>query len=115
MPEALQEQVKNHLATFPDFKDDFHEMKTEWQQFKNKAFWTMVSFAVGILSIGIWVGTIQSQHSSFDDDINNSMVKNASLEAKINTLEVNNSEIRARLTSIDLALQEIKLSIKELR
>lgn len=115
MPEALQKQIENHLATFPDVKDDIVTMKTEWEEFKSKAFWTLVSFIVSILAIGVWVGTIQSEHNSLEEDIKTTESKDAVFDARINTLEINNSEIRARLTSIDLALQEIKLSIKELR
>jgi hypothetical protein len=115
MPQDLLKNIENHLATFPERHQDFLEMRTEWKEFKTRAMWTMISFIGAILSIGIWVGTMQAGHQELEDNTIQAKVDIKALEARTNMLEVNNSEIRARLVSIEVTLQEIKAAIIKLQ
>ncbi len=115
MPNELIKQVENHLATYPDHYQDVLEMKKEWNEYKGKAFWVLVGFSGSILSIGIWVGAMQTNIDNVNKDHLKSYAEFAQIEKRIGLLEVTNGEIKTRLTSIDLILQEIKLSINQLR
>ncbi len=115
MPNELLKEVEHHIATYPDHRQDVLEMQKEWAEYKTKAFWVLLGFSGSILTIGIWVGTMQSNidnitkdHVAIDDQAHQ-------MEARLNMLEVTNGEVKARLTSIDLILQEIKLSINQLK
>jgi len=112
MEATLQKQIENHLATFPERHKDITEMQGEWKEFKQKAFWAMATFIISILSVGIWVGTIQSNIQTIQTNAEKASVVSDQLDRRLQALEVTNGEIKARLTSIDATLQEIKLSIR---
>jgi hypothetical protein len=113
--EELHDKIKDHLVTFPERYNDVLEMQKEWKSMKRIAFVTLLGFAGGILSIGIWVGTIQSNLGHFDEELSKADNKHILYESRITSLEVNNSEIRSRLTSIEVTLQEIKAAIIKLQ
>jgi hypothetical protein len=115
MSDELIKHIENHLATFPERHNDYLEMKAEWQEFKRKALYILVSFLGVVVAYGVWVGTIQSNNDEFEKTDIQTKAEIKVIESRINSLEVNNSEIRARLTSIDLALQEIKAAIRQLK
>lgn len=112
MPQELQKEIESHLATYPERRKDVVEMQNEWKEFKQRAFWTMLSFIISILGVGIWVGTIQSNIQNIQLNADKAAVLSDQLDRRLQALEVTNGEIKARLTSIDVALQEIKLSIR---
>ena len=115
MPADLEKQIEHHLATFPERHQDFLEMREEWKEFKKKAMWTMVTFMGAILSIGVWVGTMQSQHSQLEDHGFQTNADIRVLETRLNNVEITNSEVKARLVSIEVTLQEIKAAIIKLQ
>jgi hypothetical protein len=115
MPKDLKKEIENHLATWPDRHNDFLEMKKEWEEFKSKALWTMVTFIGSILIIGIWVGTMNSRLEQAQNDVAKSLSHHDDYEKRIGSLEINNSEIRTRLTAIEVTLQEIKTAIIRLQ
>jgi len=115
MPHELQKQIENHLATYPERYADVQEMRKEWAEYKTRAFWVLLGFSGSVLSIGIWVGALQSNIQNMSNEHAKSEAKTVQIDSRLNLLEVNNGEIRARLTSIDLILQEIKLSINQLK
>jgi flagellar basal body-associated protein FliL len=113
--EKLTDEIKNHLATFPERHQDVLEMKREWDEYKGKALWVLIGFLASILAIGVWVGTITSTLDKVNDDHAKVDERYNQVERRLGTLEVTNGEIKARLASIEAVLQEIKLSIRELR
>ncbi len=115
MPDILQKQIENHLAIYPDHYQDVLEMKKEWADYKAKTFWVLVGFVGSILSIGVWVGTMQTNIDNITQDHVAYEEHVEQMDRRLGLLEVTNGEIKARLTSIDLILQEIKLSINQLK
>lgn len=112
MPHELIKDVENHLATYPERRRDVVEMQKEWKEYKAKAMWILIGFVGSMLSIGIWVGTMQSSiETNNNEHIKMGIITDA-IERRVNALEVTNGEIRARLTSIDASLIEIKQSLK---
>lgn len=121
MPETLIKQIENHLATSPDRIKEVEEMKVEWKEFKerqdkqkNNMLYVVLGFAVSLISIGVWVGTMQTHIDSMLGHEDKDSERFIQIEARLNNAEVTNSEIRARLSSIDLTLQEIKVAIKNI-
>lgn len=115
MPSELRKEIENHLATFPERRQDVFEMKKEWAEWKSRSAWVLLGFSGSLIAIGIWVGTIQTNIQSITSYNADDKVRFAQLETRINSLEVTNGEIRARLSSIDATLQEIKVAIKSIR
>ena len=115
MHQELLKNVENHLATFPERHQDFLEMRAEWKEFKTRAMWAMTSFIGAILAIGMWVGTMQAQHSELEKHSVESSTDIRVLETRLNNVEVTNSEVKARLVSIEVTLQEIKAAIIKLQ
>lgn len=115
MPNDLLKEVEHHIATYPDHRQDVIEMQREWAEYKRKAFWVLLGFSGSILTIGIWVGAMQTNIDNITQDHAVYNTKTSQIETRLNLLEVTNGEIKARLTSIDLILQEIKLSINQLK
>lgn len=115
MPNELLKDLEHHLATYPDHYQDVVEMKKEWSEYKSRAFWVLLGFSGSILSIGIWVGAMQTNIDNVNKDHVDFETQTHQIEARLGLLEVTNGEIKARLTSIDLMLQEIKLSINQLK
>ena len=115
MPNDLLKEVEHHIATYPDHRQDVIEMQKEWADYKAKAFWVLLGFSGSILAIGVWVGTMQSSIEEVTKDHIDYQEQNQQIETRLGLLEVTNGEIKARLTSIDLILQEIKLSINQLK
>lgn len=115
MPEALQKEIENHLATYPERYKDITEMRNEWKEFKTKSFWAMTTFIVSILGVGVWVGTIQSNIQNIQQNSDRAAVVSEQLDKRLQILEVTNGEIKARLSSIDLTLQEIKITLRTLK
>jgi hypothetical protein len=114
MTEQQEKEIEHHLSTFQDRHQDTIEMKREWAEYKTKAFWVLLGFVGSILSIGIWVGTMQTNIDSIITQTREDSARFVQIETRLNSLEVTNGEIRARLSSIDLALQEIKIAINKL-
>ena len=115
MPNELLKEVEHHIATYPDHRQDVIEMQQEWADYKSKAFWVLLGFSGSILAIGIWVGAMQSNIEEVTQDHVSFEKQNREIENRLGLLEVTNGEIKARLTSIDLILQDIKLSINQLK
>lgn len=115
MPNDLLKEVEYHIATYPDHRQDVIEMKKEWNEYRTKAFWVLLGFSGSILAIGVWVGTMQTNIDNVNQDHVSFEEKNRQIETRLGLLEVTNGEIKTRLTSIDLILQEIKLSINQLK
>jgi len=114
MPHELTRQIEDHLATFPERRKDVEEMRSEWKEFKTRAFWAMTSFIGAILGIGIWVGTIQTNIGHINELASKASVQAENTDKRLNALEVTNGEIRTKLNSIEATLQEIKVSIRQL-
>lgn len=115
MPHDLQKQIENHLSSFPERHEEMIEMRKEWKQLQGKVVWVLIGFVGSILSIGIWVGTVQTNVDSGLEYDRDHAQQYTEIEKRVTSLEITNSEIRARLSSIDLALQEIKIAIKSIR
>lgn len=115
MPEELKKEIQNHLATFPERHEDMLEMKKEWKEYKNRAMWILVGFVGSILSIGIWVGTMQTTIEGITGHETEDKARFLQIESRLNSLEITNSEIRARLMSIEATLQEIKVAVKSIK
>lgn len=122
MPHELQKEIENHLATFPERHKYVEEMRKEWKEFKerederkNKILYVIIGFAVTLISIGIWVGTIDTNIESITDHDNEDKARFAQLEQKVTAAEINNAGISARLASIESTLQEIKVIIKQIK
>jgi septal ring factor EnvC (AmiA/AmiB activator) len=115
MPEQLKEQIETHLHTFPERAKELDEMKKEWKEFKARFFWAMVAFISFAVGYGVWVGSIQTDHTHLTQELDRAEAKTNSFETRITSLEVNNGEIRSRLTSIEVTLQEIKAAIIKLQ
>lgn len=114
MPAELQKEIENHLATFPERHKDILEMTKEWKEFKSRALWILVGFIGTILSIGIWVGKMQTNIENNTTIIGQLKTDQIGVVSRLTSLEITNSEIKARLTSIDATLQEIKVSIRQI-
>lgn len=122
MPHELQKEIENHLATFPERHKYVEEMKKEWKEFKdrederkNKTLYVIVGFAVALISIGIWVGTIQTNIESVTNHDAEDKARFIQLEQKVTQAEISNAGINARLASIESTLQEIKVIIKQIK
>lgn len=122
MDVVLQKEIENHLATFPERHKYVEEMRNEWKEFKdrederkNKILYIIVGFAGALISIGVWVGTIQTNIESVVDHDSEDKARFAQLEQKVTATEINNAGINARLTSIEATLQEIKVIIKQIK
>lgn len=122
MPHELQKEIENHLATFPERNKYVEEMKKEWKEFKdrederkNKTLYVIVGFAVALISIGIWVGTIQTNIESVTNHDAEDKARFIQLEQKVTQTEISNAGINARLASIETTLQEIKVIIKQIK
>lgn len=122
MNNELHTRIENHLATFPERYKDVQEMQNEWREFrkddaaiKQKAFLVLVGFLGGFIGIGVWVGTIQSEHVHLQEEIQKLDIRFPQVDTRLTALEVNNSEIKTRLTSIEVTLQEIKAAIIKLQ
>lgn len=122
MPHELQKEIENHLATFPERNKYVEEMKKEWKEFKdreddrkNKLLYIIVGFAVALISIGIWVGTIQTNIESVTNHDAEDKARFIQLEQKVTQTEISNAGINARLASIEATLQEIKVIIKQIK
>lgn len=113
--EQLHEEIRDHLATFPERRQDVLEMKKEWNEWKSKSMWVLLGFSASLVGIGVWVGTIQTNIEAITGHEDEDKARFSQLEVRINSLEVTNGEIRARLSSIDATLQEIKIAIKAIR
>jgi wobble nucleotide-excising tRNase len=108
MPQELQKEIENHLATFPDRHRELEEMRKEWREFNTRATWILVGFLGSLLAIGVWVGTMETKVETMGDSVKDN-------DKRLNALEVNNGEIKSRLTSIEVTLQEIKTAIIRLQ
>lgn len=114
MPTELQKEIESHLATYPERRKDVEEMQKEWKEFKTRAFWAMASFIGAILSIGIWVGSIQTNIQHINELAGRAASQADNTDKRLNALEINNGEIKTKLSSIEATLQEIKVSIRQL-
>lgn len=122
MPHELLKEIETHLATFPERHKYVEEMKKEWKEFKdrederkNKTLYVIIGFAVALISIGIWVGTIESNIESITNHDSEDKARFAQLEQKVTQAEISNAGINARLASIESTLQEIKVIIKQIK
>lgn len=122
MPHELQREIENHLATFPERHKYVEEMRQEWKEFKerederkNKTLYVIIGFAVALISIGVWVGTIQTNIESVTTHDSEDKARFAQLEQKVTATEISNAGINARLASIESTLQEIKVIIKQIK
>lgn len=122
MPHELQKEIENHLATYPERHKYVEEMRKEWKEFKerederkNKTLYVIIGFAVTLISIGIWVGTIDTNIESITDHDSEDKARFAQLEQKVTAAEISNAGISARLASIESTLQEIKVIIKQIK
>ena len=122
MDVVLQKEIENHLATFPERHRYVEEMRSEWKEFKereddrkNKILYLIIGFAVALISIGVWVGTIQTNIESITNHDSEDKARFAQLEQKVTATEITNAGISARLASIEATLQEIKLAIKQIQ
>lgn len=122
MPHELLKEIETHLATFPERHKYVEEMKKEWKEFKdrederkNKTLYVIIGFAVALISIGIWVGTIQTNIESVTNHDAEDKLRFSQLEQKVTNTEINNAGINARLASIESTLQEIKVIIKQIK
>lgn len=115
MPKDLRQQIENHLALCPEWRNDALEMKKEWEEYKRKAMWVLLGFSGSILAIGIWVGAMQTNIENINQEHSKNSQKVETIETRIGVLEVNNGEIRSRLASIEVTLQEIKAAIIKLQ
>lgn len=122
MPHELQKEIENHLATFPERHKYVEEMRQEWKEFKerederkNKTLYVIIGFAVALISIGVWVGTIQTNIESVTLHDSEDKLRFAQLEQKVTATEISNAGINARLASIESTLQEIKVIIKQIK
>lgn len=115
MPEdPLKKEIQDHLASFPERRKDYAEMREEWDDLKSKAFWICVGSLGVLIGYGVWVGTMQTKQEQLRLDLDRSVTIAREAEERLGSLEVNNSGIQARLTSIDATLQEIKVAIRQL-
>jgi len=114
MPDILQKEIENHLATFPERRKDAEEMQKEWKEFKNKSFWILIGFFGALLSVGVWVGTIQTNIQNITETANKAAIQAEAVEKRVNALEITNGEIRTKLSGIEAVLQEIKIAIRQL-
>jgi len=114
MPEHLQKEIEGHLASFPERRRDFEEMRKEWREFKDRCLWILVGFLSAVLAIGVWVGTIQTHVSNITETANRAALQAENVEKRINALEITNGEIRTKLSGIEVVLQEIKVAIRQL-
>ena len=110
-----EEEIRNHLATFPDRREHEAKRDREWDEFKNRMFWMLIAGIASVLSIGVWVGIMQTHVEQIMADHAKIDVKTTQFDDRLGQLEVNNGEIRTRLSSIDSTLQEIKISIRQLK
>lgn len=122
MDALLQKEIENHLATFPERHKYVEEMRQEWKEFKerederkNKTLYVIIGFAVALISIGVWVGTIQTNIESVTIHDSEDKARFAQLEQKVTATEISNAGINARLASIESTLQEIKVIIKQIK
>ena len=122
MDTVLLKEIETHLATFPERHRYVEEMRNEWKEFKerederkNKVLYIVIGFAVALISIGIWVGTIQTNIESITNHDSEDKARFAQLEQKVTATEITNAGISARLASIEATLQEIKLAIKQIQ
>lgn len=68
-----------------------------------------------LITIGIWVGTIQSRQLRNIDDISNVVSKYEIIDSRVQQNDVAAAEVRAKLVSIEVTLQEIKAAVKGIR
>lgn len=108
MPHELQKEIENHLVTFPERRKDVEEMRREWNEYKTKTFWVLVGFIGAILSIGVWVGTIQSNIEHLNEITTKTTQQVEESTRRITALEITNGEIRSTLVGIETTLQELK-------
>lgn len=122
MDTVLLKEIETHLATFPERHKYVEEMRQEWKEFKerederkNKILYVIIGFAGALISIGVWVGTIQTNIESVTTHDSEDKARFAQLEQKVTATEISNAGINARLASIESTLQEIKLAIKQIQ
>jgi len=115
MNEAFEREIEKHLDSFPERWKVVAEMREDWEEFRRKFLWTIIGSVGAFIALGVWVGTIQTDHGHFEEEINEHKEQYVSVERRLGTLEVTNSDIKARLSSIEAILLEIKTELVKLR
>lgn len=122
MDTVLLKEIETHLASFPERHRYVEEMRNEWKEFKerederkNKVLYVVIGFAVALISIGVWVGTIQTNIESITNHESEDKARFAQLEKKQTETEISYAGFRAELIAIQATLQEIKLAVKQIK
>ena len=95
--------------------EEIQELRDEWRELKERAFYALVVGILVAVGYGIWVGTIATRVDRNATDIAKADQRSTTNEARLNAIEITNSSTNARLSSIDAVLQEIKLAIKQIK
>ena len=113
--EKLTDEIKEHLASFPDRQKNMQEKIDSLEKYKDRVNTLLVTSILLIFSIGVWVGTMQITTFHSQTDLEKQETKYSQYETRLGALEINNGEIKTRLASIETTLQEIKVAIKAIR
>jgi len=115
MTSDFERELEKHLDSFPERWKVVAEMREDWEEFRKKFLWTIVGSVGAFIAMGVWIGTIQSEHTHYEEEINEHKDQYTQVEQRLGTLEVNNSDIKARLANIEAILLEIKTELVKLR
>lgn len=98
--------------TISNFAGETMELRNEWRELKNKAFYVLIVAVTVSVGYGVWVGTIQTSVNNQKEAIEKNTILISSIDDQNNSAAVALGKIETRLTNIENSLAEMKKLLK---